>query len=112
LAAIAGASAATRERRANIAGEHQVEVLDLQLLRSVPGVVPGIVDQHVDVAQVQGQALDVSGVVEVRPDKPGLTPRSSDLVNRVGAARGVSSNRVATARPMPEVAPVTSAVRG
>ena len=80
---------------------------------------PGVVDQNVDVADVSCQALNIGRVTEVGSDEAGLAAGVGDLLHGLGYAGGVAAVTAtcpspascsATARPMPEVAPVASGV--
>ena len=107
------------ERRADVAGEHRVERGDVELRGRAEERDPGVVDQDVDVADVARQALHVGGVAQVGGDEAGLAAGGGDLLDRLARRAGVAAvdddlgsvagQLSATARPMPDVAPVTSA---
>ena len=79
------------ERRPDVAGEHLVERGDVELRGRAEERDPGVVDQDVDVADVARQALHVGGVAEVGGDEAGLAAGGGDLLDRLGAARGVAA---------------------
>jgi len=84
--------------------------------------VPGVVDQDVDVSDLLGKPPDFSKVPQLAGRKRAFPPASSISLT-VWAPRPVSrpctitskpsaANFMATARPIPDVAPVTSAFGG
>jgi hypothetical protein len=92
LAAIPGASAATRK---NGARTLLANILSNAVTsNSAVGAEerdPGVVDEDVNVADVAGQALNVGGIAQVGRDEARLAAGGGDLLDGLGAARGVAA---------------------
>ena len=92
LAAIPGAIARDEEeRRADVAGEHPVKRVDVELRRRPEDGHPGVVDKDVDIADLAGEAPDVCGVAEVGGHEARLTASGGDRLDGLGATRRVTA---------------------
>src|SRR4051794_15036354 len=92
LAAIPGASAATRKNGARtLLANILSNAADVELCGRSEDRYPGVIDEDVDVAGLACQARNVSGVAEVRTDEAGLTSSGCDLLDGLRAARGVAA---------------------
>jgi len=108
---------------ADVAEEQRVEGGGVEIrARTEPGEA-SVVDEHVDVSRIPGELIDLLWVGKVRCHESGVTAcvfdRSDRLLRPVAAVASVHDDEnpsfasaTATARPMPDVAPVTRATRG
>jgi hypothetical protein len=110
------------ERCTDIGGEHAIERGDVELRGRPPRRESGIVDQDVDVAGLLGKPPDLCRTTKVGCEEAALPPDRS-ISSTVCAPRPASrpctstsnpsvASFTATARPIPDVAPVTSALKG
>ena len=92
LAAIPGAIAATRKNGARTLLANILSNAETSNSRGrAEERDPRVVDQDVDIADVACQALHVGGIAEVGGDEARLAAGGSDLLDRLGAARGVAA---------------------
>ena len=92
LAAISGSERRhEEERRADVTGEHLVELSRVERRCRGPACDPGVVDQDVDLADFACQALHLRWVGEIGGDEAGLAAGVGDLVDRLRATGGVAA---------------------
>ena len=99
--------------------EHRVDLLGVLLLEQPAGHQAGVVDEQVHRGERRARPLDrLRGQVDLhRPDLAGAAGRRSSALKRAGSrtpqsrrSSGRAASSAAIARPIPRLAPVTSAV--
>jgi hypothetical protein len=75
------------ERRADVAGEHLVERVDVELCGRAEERDPRVVDEDVDVADIAREALHVGRMAEIRSDEAGLAAGRYTELGQAIAAR-------------------------
>ncbi|MEA2227992.1 MAG: hypothetical protein QOF04_1622, partial [Solirubrobacteraceae bacterium] len=78
------------ERRADVAVEHLVVVVEGEFAGGCPARDAGVVDEDVDVARGVGEALRVGALGEVGGEEPRAPAGVEDGLDDLGAALGVA----------------------
>src|SRR5881628_2333479 len=91
LAAIPGANAATRKNAARTLLANRASNVDIEVRRRAEPREPGVVDQHVDIADSFDQTLEVGWIAEVGTNEARPAARSGNRFYRLGASGGIAA---------------------